>query len=65
MAGFSKKQSNALLKTRTYLCVAYIHTVEVTRGRPHAQTEAAIKAAEREITISGLIDLSRRVGAAD
>ena len=65
-AGFSKKQSNALLKTRTYLCVAYINPQsEATRGRPHAQTEAAIKAAEREITISGLIDLSRRVGAAD
>ena len=65
-AGFSKKQSNALLKARTYCALrTSIHKAEVTRGRPHAQTEAAIKAAEREITISGLIDSSRRVGAAD
>jgi hypothetical protein len=36
---------------------------EAICGHPHAQTEAAIKAAERAIKISGLVDSSRRVGA--
>ena len=62
-AGFS---TNALLKARTY-CASRtsIHKAEATRGGPNVLTAAAMKAAEREITISGLVDLSRRVGAAD
>jgi hypothetical protein len=40
VACFYEKQSNALLKTMTYLCVAYIHAVEVNGGGPHAPTMA-------------------------
>jgi hypothetical protein len=62
-AGFSKKQTNALLKARTY-CASRtsIHKSKVTRAS-HRPTEATITAAEWEITISGLFVLGRRVGA--
>jgi hypothetical protein len=59
-----KKQSNAVLKTRTHCALrTSIQKPEAICAHPHAQTEAAVKAAERAIKISGLVDSSRRVGA--
>ena len=41
-AGFSKKQTNALFKARTYRASrTSIHKSEVTRGRPHAHANGS------------------------